>query len=194
MKAASDIKKGQKILAKGTHLNSRQIGMLAAIGKAKTKVYRTPRVAVLSTGPEITEPGKKTGPGKNLRHQRLQPKRRRNRKRSRPRLPRRHPRRPKRTPKGSKKRLSLRRHGDNVRWSLGRPQRHHAPRSQFPRKTRPNSMWNINQTRKTHHRRFDLWKTCFFASRSSRVRTPRLRPACSTPDPADGPKRSCQTS
>lgn len=64
MKAASDIKKGQKILTKGTPLSSRQIGMLAAIGKAKTKVYRTPRVAVLSTGPEITEPGKKLVPAK----------------------------------------------------------------------------------------------------------------------------------
>ena len=64
MKTASDIRKGQKILTKGTPLSSRQIGMLAAIGKATIKVYRTPRVAVLSTGPEITEPGKKLAPAK----------------------------------------------------------------------------------------------------------------------------------
>ena len=64
MKTASDIQKGQKILTKGTPLSSRQIGMLAAIGKAKIKVYRTPRVAVLSTGPEITEPGKNLVPAK----------------------------------------------------------------------------------------------------------------------------------
>src|SRR4030066_81591 len=55
MKTASDIQKGQKILTKATPLSSRQIGMLAAIGKAKIKVYRTPREAVLSTGPEITD-------------------------------------------------------------------------------------------------------------------------------------------
>jgi putative molybdopterin biosynthesis protein len=64
MKTASDIKKDQKILTKGTSLSSRQIGMLAAIGKAKTEVYRTPKVAVLSTGPEITEPGKRLTPAK----------------------------------------------------------------------------------------------------------------------------------
>ncbi len=45
-------------------LGSREIGVLAALGKAKTKVYAVPRIAVLSTGPEITEPGRKLPPGK----------------------------------------------------------------------------------------------------------------------------------
>jgi len=34
------------------------------VGKAKTRVYSVPRIAILSTGPEITEPGRKLPPGK----------------------------------------------------------------------------------------------------------------------------------
>lgn len=64
MKAGADIKKGEKILDKGQLLRSREIGVLAATGKAKIKVYTIPCVAVLSTGPELTEPGKKLHPGK----------------------------------------------------------------------------------------------------------------------------------
>jgi putative molybdopterin biosynthesis protein len=64
MKAGADIKKGEIILRKGQLLGSREIGVLAALGKAKTKVYAVPRIAVLSTGPEITEPGRKLPPGK----------------------------------------------------------------------------------------------------------------------------------
>lgn len=64
MKAGSDIKKGQTVLKKGQLLGSREVGVLAALGKAKTKVYAVPRIAVLSTGPEITEPGRKLTPGK----------------------------------------------------------------------------------------------------------------------------------
>ncbi|HVP16329.1 MAG TPA: gephyrin-like molybdotransferase Glp, partial [candidate division Zixibacteria bacterium] len=64
MKAGSDIKKGEIALRKGQLLGSREIGVLAALGKAKTKVYKVPRIAILSTGPEITEPGRKLPPGK----------------------------------------------------------------------------------------------------------------------------------
>jgi len=64
MNAGSDIKKGQAVLEKGQSLGSREIGVLAALGKAKIRVYAVPRVAVLSTGPELTEPGRKLPPGK----------------------------------------------------------------------------------------------------------------------------------
>jgi putative molybdopterin biosynthesis protein len=64
MKAGADIKNGEIILKKGQTLGSREIGVLAALGKAKAKVFAVPRIAVLSTGPEITEPGKKLTPGK----------------------------------------------------------------------------------------------------------------------------------
>jgi len=64
MKAGSDIKKGETVLRKKQLLSSREIGVLAAVGWAKIKVYRVPRIAVLSTGPEITEPGQMLEPGK----------------------------------------------------------------------------------------------------------------------------------
>ncbi|NWF87185.1 molybdopterin molybdenumtransferase MoeA [Candidatus Bathyarchaeota archaeon] len=64
MKAGSDIKKGEKILKAGQLLGSSEIGVLAALGLAKAAVYVVPRVAVLSTGAEVTEPGKKLPQGK----------------------------------------------------------------------------------------------------------------------------------
>ncbi len=64
MKKGADIKNGETILKAGQLLGSREIGVLAALGMAKTKVYRVPTVAVLSTGAEVTEPGKKLPPGK----------------------------------------------------------------------------------------------------------------------------------
>ena len=59
MKAGSDIRKGETVLKAGQRLGSREIGVLAAVGLAKTKVYASPRVAVLSTGAEVVEPGAK---------------------------------------------------------------------------------------------------------------------------------------
>ena len=56
MKAGADIRKGETVLEAGQLLGSREIGVLAALGTAKAKVYTVPRVAVLSTGTEIVEP------------------------------------------------------------------------------------------------------------------------------------------
>jgi putative molybdopterin biosynthesis protein len=64
MKKGADIKKGETVLKKGQVLGSREIGVLAALGKATTKVHCVPTVAVLSTGAEVTEPGKKLPSGK----------------------------------------------------------------------------------------------------------------------------------
>jgi molybdenum cofactor synthesis domain-containing protein len=64
MKKGSDIKTGEIVLKAGQVLGSREIGVLAALGIAKVKVHRVPCVAVLSTGGEVTEPGKKLPPGK----------------------------------------------------------------------------------------------------------------------------------
>ena len=63
-KKGSDIKLSEKILKEGTLLGSREIGVLAALGAATVKVYLIPAVAVLSTGGEVTEPGKPLLPGK----------------------------------------------------------------------------------------------------------------------------------
>lgn len=64
LKAGSDIKKGDTILKNGQILGPGQIGVLAALGFKKIEVYKRPKVAIISTGAEITEPGKPLSPGK----------------------------------------------------------------------------------------------------------------------------------
>ena len=64
MAAGSDIRKNETVLKKGRILGSREIGVLAAIGLTEVAVYKRPKVAVLSTGAEIVEPGKTLPPGK----------------------------------------------------------------------------------------------------------------------------------
>lgn len=64
MRAGADVKKDEIVLRKGQLLTSREIGVLAAIGFARCKVYSIPRIAVLSTGAEVTEPCRKLPPGK----------------------------------------------------------------------------------------------------------------------------------
>ncbi len=64
MAAGSDIRKSETVLKKGRFLASREIGVLAAIGLTEVTVYKRPKVAVLSTGSEVVEPGKVLSPGK----------------------------------------------------------------------------------------------------------------------------------
>ncbi|HTE76199.1 MAG TPA: molybdopterin biosynthesis protein [Xanthobacteraceae bacterium] len=61
--AGSDIARGETLLRRGTEIGSREIGMLAACGFATVEVSRRPRVAVLSTGDELVEPGRPLRPG-----------------------------------------------------------------------------------------------------------------------------------
>ena len=61
--AGSDIARGETLLRQGTPIGSREIGMLAACGFAAIDVVRRPRVAVLSTGDELVEPGRPLRPG-----------------------------------------------------------------------------------------------------------------------------------
>ena len=58
-----DIAAGALVLAAGAVLTPSRIGSLAAIGRMDAEVYARPRVALLSTGSEIIEPGKTLGPG-----------------------------------------------------------------------------------------------------------------------------------
>jgi putative molybdopterin biosynthesis protein len=64
MKAGTDIRKGETILRAGLSLGSREIGVLAALGMTEAEVYAVPRVAVFSTGAEVTEPGRSLSSGK----------------------------------------------------------------------------------------------------------------------------------
>lgn len=53
--AGSNFKKGQRVARSNHRLNARDIGLLAASGHLHASVYRRPRVAVLSTGDELSE-------------------------------------------------------------------------------------------------------------------------------------------
>ncbi len=55
--AGTDVALGETVLRAGQILTSREIGVLAAIGRAEVPVFRRPRVAILSTGNEIVAPG-----------------------------------------------------------------------------------------------------------------------------------------
>ncbi len=60
--AGSDIARGEMLLRAGTMIGSREIGMCAACGIAQISVARRPRVAVISTGDELVQPGKPLRP------------------------------------------------------------------------------------------------------------------------------------
>ena len=64
MKKGTDIKKGETVLKAGQVLGASEIGVLAALGLTKVKMFKVPVVAVLSTGAEVTEPGKELPAGK----------------------------------------------------------------------------------------------------------------------------------
>ncbi len=54
---------GDKVLAAGTRLGPIELGLAASLGLAELEVIRRVRVAVLSTGDELIEPGQPLGPG-----------------------------------------------------------------------------------------------------------------------------------
>ncbi len=62
--AGEDVKKGQRVLAKGKVLRPQEIGMLAALGHPTVLVHRRPRVALLSTGDEVIDVTDPWAPGK----------------------------------------------------------------------------------------------------------------------------------
>jgi len=59
----SEVKRGTTILRAGQRLSPPSIGTLAAIGFKKVKVYKRPRVAVISSGAELRAPGSRLGRG-----------------------------------------------------------------------------------------------------------------------------------
>ncbi|WP_338493075.1 gephyrin-like molybdotransferase Glp [Pseudomonas trivialis] len=54
---------GDKVLAAGTRLGPIELGLAASLGRDRLDVVRRVRVAVLSTGDELIEPGLPLGPG-----------------------------------------------------------------------------------------------------------------------------------
>jgi len=59
----ADIAAGTVVVASGDVLTPGRVGALAAIGCRDVEVYERPRVAILSTGNEIVEPGQPLAPG-----------------------------------------------------------------------------------------------------------------------------------
>ena len=64
MTMGSDIHKDEAVLKRGNSLSSLEIGVLAALGYTQVKVFKQPKVAIVSTGAEIIEPGIPLPPGK----------------------------------------------------------------------------------------------------------------------------------
>jgi molybdenum cofactor synthesis domain-containing protein len=59
----ADIQTGQAVLRTGDVLNASRVGVLAALGLTEARVFVRPRVAILSTGNEIADPGAALQPG-----------------------------------------------------------------------------------------------------------------------------------
>jgi len=59
----ADMKRGQLVMSPGEVLNASRVGAIAALGFAHVDVFARPRVAILSTGNEIVEPGQPLQPG-----------------------------------------------------------------------------------------------------------------------------------
>lgn len=59
----SDLRAGTHIVAGGSRLNASTLAVIAAAGFASVRVTRRPRVAIVSTGDELVEPGQSLAPG-----------------------------------------------------------------------------------------------------------------------------------
>jgi molybdopterin molybdotransferase len=70
-KRGSDIRRGESILPSGLRLRPQDLGMLAMLGIADVPVYRRPRVALLSSGDELTPIGKLLYPRRAAQSRRL---------------------------------------------------------------------------------------------------------------------------
>ncbi len=63
-RAGMDVRRGAVALPAGTRLRPAEMGLLAALGAARLRVYRRARVAVLSSGDELLEIGLPLIPGR----------------------------------------------------------------------------------------------------------------------------------
>ena len=58
-----DVQAGSVVLAAGTALRPQELGVAASLGLPQLLVHQRPRVAILSTGDEVAEPGDSRKPG-----------------------------------------------------------------------------------------------------------------------------------
>ena len=62
--AGDDVVEGEVVASAGTRINAPLIGMLASLGISSVPVYQRVKVAIISTGDELLDPGEKRLPGK----------------------------------------------------------------------------------------------------------------------------------
>lgn len=62
-KEGEELRRGERLLRAGTRLRGQELGLLAGAGIGRVEVYRPLRVALLSSGDELREPGEPLAPG-----------------------------------------------------------------------------------------------------------------------------------
>ena len=62
-KVGEDVNRGETVLKKGTKIRPHDIGILSALGHFRLQVLKSPRVAILSTGNELIQPGEELSLG-----------------------------------------------------------------------------------------------------------------------------------
>jgi molybdopterin molybdotransferase len=62
-RAGEDVSAGATVLVRGTTIGAAEIGALAALGRARVRCARPPRLALLVTGDELSRPGEPERPG-----------------------------------------------------------------------------------------------------------------------------------
>jgi molybdopterin molybdotransferase len=61
--AGEDVRVGDRVLEVGAPIGAAEVGLLATLGYTQVRVYRRPRVAILSTGNELADLGTEPAPG-----------------------------------------------------------------------------------------------------------------------------------
>ncbi len=85
-RVGEDVVAGQALVAAGTRLTARHLGLLAATGHDRVRVHPRPRVVVMSTGSELVQPGRALRDGQIFESNSYAARGRRHRHR-RPRVP-----------------------------------------------------------------------------------------------------------
>ncbi|MDK6486596.1 hypothetical protein QP158_10915, partial [Streptococcus agalactiae] len=60
---AQDVRAGDVLISRGTRVGSRQIALIAGVGRNRIQVHPRPRVVIISIGDELIEPGEQARPG-----------------------------------------------------------------------------------------------------------------------------------
>jgi molybdopterin molybdotransferase len=62
--AGEDVRRGEKVLNEGSLIRPQEMGMLAALGHDRVKVFKRPKVGILATGSELVDVSKNLAKGK----------------------------------------------------------------------------------------------------------------------------------